>query len=153
MAALPTLAMVKGVFERTFQILAASNHALQYELLAVTCFWAEGRRDLTSLKEAEQAITTSVRKDIGCYRLSSRQGGAMLLRSISRSLAHPYKGDWDCWLVPKLRVTNVDVAARIGEAAAAINKTSLVTVQMGHRVVLCESTFLPASMPTVIIRC
>ena len=74
----------------------------------------------------------------------------MLWKSISRRPLDPYlHGDWDCWLLPEVLVSNVDVAARIGEAAAALTVTRLVTVQLGHRVVLCESTFLLASLPTV----
>ena len=74
----------------------------------------------------------------------------MLWRSISRRPMDPYlHGDWDCWLVPKVLVSNVDVAARIGEAAAAMKVTRLVTVQLGHCGVFHESTFLLASIPTV----
>ena len=132
---------------------AASNDALQYELLAVTFFWAEGGRDGTSLVKAQKAISASIRRDVGCYGLSSEQGGAMLLRSISRRPVYPnFMGNWECWLVPFVlesdkRVAKVDVAARIGEAAAAMKKTTLVTVQLGRRVVVCESTFLLASIP------
>ena len=74
----------------------------------------------------------------------------MLVRSISRGLTNPYlTGDWDRWFVPLFFVKNVDLAARIGRAAAAKNKTSLVTVQLGPRVVICESTFLLASIYAV----
>ena len=153
MAALPTLASVKGLFERTLPIFAASKDTRQYEQLAVTCFWEEGRRDQTSLVEAERVITASMRRSVGCYRLSSRQGGAMLLRSISSRPVNPYlKGDWDCWLVPGVFAKGADLAARIGKAAAAMKKTTLVTVQLGHRVVMCEGTFLLASISTVMIR-
>ena len=152
MAALPTLASVKGLFERTLPIFAASKDR-QYELLAVTYFWADGRRDQTSLMEAGQIISASMQRAVGCFRLSSRQGGAMLSRSISRGLTNPYlMGDWDCWFVPKLFVAKIDLlAAKIGEAAAAMNKISLVTVQLGHRVVICESTFLLASIYAVYL--
>ena len=155
MAALPTLDSIKGLLERTLHAVrvAASNDAVQHELLAVTVFWVEGRRDQRSFLQAQNAIVESIQRAIGCYPLSSRQGGAMLLRSILRRPIPPYlQGDWDCWLVPKLLVSDVDVAARIGEAAAAMQKTTLVTVQLGHRVVLCEGAFLLASLPTVIIR-
>ena len=71
----------------------------------------------------------------------------MIWRSASRRPINPYlKWDWNCWLAPKLLVLNVDIAARIGRAVAAKNKTSLVTVQLGHRVVICESTFLLANI-------
>ena len=150
MAALPTLASVKGLFERTLKPFAASNEAL---LLAVTFFWAEGRRDPKSLVQAERVIATGIERATGRYQFSSKQGGAMLLRSISRKPIPPYlKGDWDCWLVPELPVSNVDVAAKIGEAAAAMTTTSLITVQLGHRMVICERMFLLASLPTVLVR-
>ena len=109
-----------------------SNDALQdelllnYKLLVVTFFWAEGRRDRKSFVEAEHIIAASLPRDKGDYRLSSRQGGAMLLRSISQRPVDPYvRGKWDCWLVPDVHVSNVDVAARIGEAAAAMKVTVL----------------------------
>ena len=79
----------------------------------------------------------------------------MLWRSICRKPINTHlMGEWDCWLVPKPKalVSNVDVAARIGEAAAAMKVTNVVTVQWGHRLVICESTFLLASIPTVKLR-
>ena len=161
MAALVTLSSVKCFFERTLRVLTPlsdtlqdENDTLQDELLVVTFFWAEGKGDDISFVQAEHIIAASIPRDIGCYRLSSREGGAMLWRSICRNPINTHLvGVWDCWLVPapEFLVSKVDVAAKIAEAGAAMKVTNVVTVQLGHRVVICESTFLLASISTVLV--
>ena len=159
MTALATLSSVQGLIERTFLKVVLSlqpaSDASQYNMhmLVVTVFWAEGRRDRTSLMEAQRVIAARLPKHMLPYRLSSRQGGAVLRRSLSQRPTYPsLKGEWDCWLIARPALpegTNMDMVASIGKATAAMKATSLVTVQLGHRVVICHSTFL---LPSTSIR-
>ena len=76
----------------------------------------------------------------------------MLWRSLSRRPAYPtYKGEWDCWLICRPALfeedPDPDLAASIGEATAALKVSSVITIQLGHRVVICHSTFLLPSIP------